>query len=274
MQQTLVDYINGGGKLLLVGLLPDQDDDGSDCTILADALRLKSAGRVEETGLPNKQYWPSVAAHAWLAPHVEARVTTAQLLDSVNGEALVPLLSEIASGKPCAVEASCGKGRAIVLGCDYPAHLDVYQKIFTALGVTRRWELDSSSAGLVAMSTVSSAGQRLLHLVNVAPTDITFTLRHNGVLAFNGRKLHMPARGNVILPMGIKLDGSTTIVASTAEILRKNGDGITLRPTQESDRVVLHTRRQVQCKQGIVSKRGGRVTVSVKGNKPIHIRLK
>jgi beta-galactosidase len=277
VQQSLVDYLEQGGKLLLVGLLPDQDDDGNDCTILADALGLKSAGRVEETGLPNKQYWPSVAAHGWLAPHFEARVTTAQLLESANGEPLVPLLSEIATGKPCAVEASYGAGKAIVLGCDYPAHIDVYQKIFTALGVTRRWELDSSSLGIVAMSTVSGDGQRLLHLVNVAPTEVTFTLRHNGVRVFNGRTLRLPARANVILPMGVKLDAAEILV-STAEIVRKNGNSITLHPTQERDTVVLHTTRPVECKRGTVTRRGNRVTISLDtrnhGGKPVIIRIK
>lgn len=276
VQQILADYVWQGGKLLLVGLLPDQDDDGSDCTILADALGLKSAGRVEDAVGPNGQYWPSVAAHGWLAPHVEVRLSTAQLLASAYGEPLVPLLSEIGTGLPCAVEASFGEGKAIVLGCDYPAHLDVYQKIFTALGINRQWELDSSGPGVIAMSTLSGDGQRLLHLVNVAPTERTFTVRYKGKLLLNGRRLSLPARGNVLLPISVKLDGAE-IVASTAEILHKTGEAVTLRPTQQNDRVVLHTTRQVQCKQGTVSKRGNRVTVSLNkkrhGGKAVTIRI-
>jgi beta-galactosidase len=82
VQSNLATYVQKGGKLLLVGLLPDQDHDGAPCTVLAEALGLKSAGIVYDgAGLDGEApYWPTVATRGSLVPRAEERVSVAQLL--------------------------------------------------------------------------------------------------------------------------------------------------------------------------------------------------
>ena len=57
-QERLAAFVEAGGRLLLHGVLPVLDDDGTDCTVLADALGLAAGTRVE--GTPH--HFPSVRA--------------------------------------------------------------------------------------------------------------------------------------------------------------------------------------------------------------------
>jgi len=311
VQQRLATFVEQGGKLLLVGLLPDQDHDGAPCTVLADTLGLKSAGIVEDTMTPKGQYWPSVAAEDWAAPRPEVRVGIAQLLSSSTDAPLRTLLREIETSQPCAVQVVAGKGEAIVLGCDYPADLGLYRGLMSALGIEPRWQLDGDQPGVILTSTLSPAGERLLHAINVAPYKITFKLKHFGKPVLNGKRLTLQARSGVILPMGVLTKGSlvmpsqtppskkeiadrkrpiqiadvsgvlilgTTVLESSAEILRHNRGVILVQPTQEEeDVIVLETDDKVRCTKGKVTRKGSTVRIVTKrskhGGKPVAIYL-
>ncbi len=263
VQENLVAYLQGGGKLLLVGLLPERDHDGTPCNILADAMGLRSAGRVETAIGPNGQYWPSCAAHGPLAPQPEVRVNTVQLLLSSDGSDIKsPLLTEMETGKACAVHIPVGAGEAIMLGCDYPAHLEVYAKLFSLLGVQRRWIIDAAAPGVFATSTITPNGERLLHVINVAPYEVTYRLRDNKGRDLFKRKLRIPARSGVMLPFGVKMNFAT-IVKSTAEIAHQGRKTLLFRPTQKIDIIILKTNKKVICPGHKVMRHGTRVTVSL-----------
>jgi beta-galactosidase len=298
VQQRLANFVERGGRLLLVGLLPDQDHDGAPCTVLADALGLESAGIVEDTMTPKGQYWPSVAAESWAAPRPEVRVSIAQLLASSTDAPLRILLRELATNKPCAVQVKAGKGEAIVLGCDYPADLNLYRKLMAALGIKPRWQLSADQPGVILTSTLSPAGERLLHAINVAPYKVTFKLKHFGKPVLNGKRLVLQARSGAILPMGMLVTGSlvmplhtppdkkeiaegkrpikiadvagvliagTTVLESTAEILRHSRGGILFQPTQEEEDVILlETDDKVRCTKGKVTREGSNVRIVMK----------
>ena len=263
VQQNLVDYVEHGGKLLLVGLLPEVDHDGTPCTLLSDALGLKSAGRVEDAVGPHGQYWPSVSAQGWVAPRPEVRATRLQLLESMSGEPLEPLLTEIASGKPCAVKLSLGEGQVLFLGCDYPADLGLYRALLSSLGVKPSWQVVADQPGAFASATVTEDGQRLLHIINVAPYPVSFTLRHGDTAAFGRKRLQIAARSGLMLPMEVKVH-KAVIRTSTAEILRRGRDGFVVQPTQDVDVIALRTNHQVKCKQGHVERSGNLVLVWLK----------
>jgi beta-galactosidase len=311
VQQRLATFVEQGGKLLLVGLLPDQDHDGAPCTVLADTLGLKSAGIVEDTMTPKGQYWPSVAAEDWAAPRPEVRVGIAQLLSSSTGAPLRTLLREITTDQPCAVQVVAGKGEAIVLGCDYPADLGLYRELMSELGIEPRWQLAADQPGVILTSTLSPAGERLLHAINVAPYKVTFKLKHFGKPILNGKRLTLQARSGVILPMGVLAKGSkvvpsltppnkegiaqrlrpiqiadvsgvliagTTVLESSAEIMRHDRNVILVQPTQEEeDVIVLETDDNVQCTKGKITRKGSIVHIVTKrskhGGKPVAIYL-
>ena len=268
VQENLVEYLLQGGRLLLVGLLPDTDDDGTSCTLLSEALGLKSAGRLNELGFHNGgPYWPSVTSHDSLSPQPEVRVTTVQLLAHLDDQPFEPLLTEIESQKPCAVHVQVGAGEAIMLGCDYPAHLDFYRGLMSSLGIEPRWNLHASDTGVAVTSTLSKAGHRFLHLLNVAPHAVSFTLHHNGKRLFGGKHINVAARSGLMLPVKGQFLSDVSIVGSTAEFVRCDHKNLVMRPTQDRDLIILKTNRKVQCSKGLVRRRGTVATVTLDGSK-------
>lgn len=200
VQQTLADYVHGGGRLLLAGVLPTRDTDGRPCTVLADALGLRVTGelgdRVIEDG-ESRPWFPTVRAEESLAPgRPEVRVSATQLLAVYEATVLV---REVTGGQPCAVDVEVGEGRAVVLVCDYPADLPLYAALLARLGVRPRWRTDATDPGLVIAALADpDSGAELVHLLNVAPYPLTVTLWRED-LRVTAEPLTVPARGAELL---------------------------------------------------------------------------
>ncbi|TDD21677.1 glycosyl hydrolase [Kribbella turkmenica] len=234
VQDRLAAFVRAGGRLLLHGRLPVADDDGSPYTVLADALGVRSAGLVEGT----PQLFPSVRATAWAGGQPEVRVG---MLERLTG-AGKPLAVDIADGSPVAVEVTVpGGGRAVVVACDYPCHLDFWRVLLERLAVRRRIIAEGNTPGLVSTSTADAAGQRLLHLINVAPVAQVFTLTTDGMTL----ELSLGAREGLMLPVRVRLDDAV-LCWSTAE-LDGPGDGSTLllRRAAGSGSALIETTRNV-----------------------------
>jgi beta-galactosidase len=92
-----------------------------------------------------------------------------------------------------------GAGRAIVLACDYPAHLDFWTGLLARLEVHPRHTHDAPHPGIVITSTATPAGERLLHVLNVSPIDQSLTIHHNGRPLFDGTRIDLRARSGRIL---------------------------------------------------------------------------
>lgn len=276
VQHNLAKYVFSGGKLLLTGLLPERDHDGAPCTVLADALGLKSAGRVFDGWGESGLYWASVTAHGWAAPRPDVRVGFAQLLASTDGKPLEPIFTESGSNLPCVVQVRAGAGEAIVFGCDYSADFDLYRQMMARLGIQPRWGLQANYPGVVVTSTSTPDGQRLLHLLNVAPYAVSFFLNQKGKPLFQGRRLELPAQSGWILPLGVRVNNGV-IVESTAELVDVDENGFSVRPTQDRDVVVLSTTHDVSSSMGLVVRDGDRVEVRIMRrdhhNEPVRISL-
>jgi beta-galactosidase len=195
VQRWLTDHVRNGGNLLLTGMLPDRDHDGTPCTILADAFGLSSAGvridRRDETG----PYWPTVTGSGSFAIDADLRVSSAQLLQA-PAEAEV-LLREVGSGLPCAIQAQLGAGSMIFVGCDLPAaHLDNWRALFSRFGVRPRVGIDADRTGLVTVPVTSEHGN-LLIAVNLAPYPITASISVDGQRVQPPTRF--PARGHALL---------------------------------------------------------------------------
>ncbi|GAA3732277.1 beta-galactosidase [Plantactinospora mayteni] len=261
VQERIVGYLRAGGRLLLHGVLPRADHDGTPCTILADALGLRPTGRAEGTA----HYFPSVVGHGWAAGRAEVRVGYAELLAVADGGATV--LTEVGSGSACAASVEVGTGRALVLCCDLPCDLDFWRQALDTLGVRPRLRLDADGVGLVATSTVDRSGQRLLHLLNVGTAAISCAPSYRGEPVLPGRRLRLPARSGLMLPYGVRV-GPATLVATSCELVERLGSTVVLRPTQQTDVVVLETDRPVHADRGEVSRSGAQVTVTLRDTGP------
>ena len=246
-QQRLADFVSAGGRLLLNGLLPTLDEDGTACTVLADALGLAAGDRVE--GTPH--HFPSVRSTDWAGPQPEVRVGVLQHLEATGSTTVETLVRDVAADAPVGVHVSlAGGGRAIVLACDYPCHLGFWQSLLGRLGVTRHLVTEGSTPGLVASTTTDRDGQRLLHLVNVAPVGQAFTVAVDGSLLADGAEIRLSARSGLMLPIDVRLDGAV-LRWSTAE-LDGAGDGSTvlLNRGDEPGRALLETDREVAVDDG------------------------
>ena len=117
-------------------------------------------------------------------------------------------------------------------------------------------------------------GQRLLHLLNVAPTPTTLALSYRDRPVLAGRRLRLDARAGLMLPYGIRVGDRATLVETTAELVARTGGTVVLRPTQEDvDIAVLETDLPVTTDRGSVQGGDGRTTVTMPGRAAGPVRL-
>lgn len=223
VQERLAEFVRAGGRLLLHGVLPSLDDDGTPCTVLADTLGLVGGETID--GTPH--HYPSVRATDWAGARAEVRVNVLQRLSATGTTQAEPLAVDVADGSPVAFDVTVpGGGRAAVLACDYACHLDFWRLLLGRLGVHRRLVAHGATAGLVTTTSVDAAGQRLVHLVNVSTVPQKFTLELAGAPLAGGAEIELGARQGRMLPLDVQLDDAVLRWA-TAE-LDGAGDGSTL----------------------------------------------
>ncbi|MCF6471784.1 glycosyl hydrolase [Nonomuraea sp. MG754425] len=225
VQQRLADHVRGGGRLLLAGVLPQRDVDGSPCTILADALGLRAGPAVHGSA----ESFPSVRA----AGLSEVRV---EVFQPLTGEGEI-LAADVASGAPVGMAVRAGRGRAVVLTCDYPCHLDFWRSLLARLDVRPRHTHDAPVPGLIVTSTADAAGRRLIHLINVAPVEQTFTLHRHGEPLFGGSPIRLAARSGAMLPEDVG-----PVAWSTCELAGASGDGVLLRRRHAAEAALVNGR--------------------------------
>jgi beta-galactosidase len=195
VQQWLVDHVRTGGHLLLTGLLPDRDHDGTPCTILADAFGLASAGVRTDEPDATAPYWPTVSGTENFKIVADMRVGSSQLIRTPTDVDV--LLREIGSGLPCTIQAQLGGGSMIFVGCDFPAgHLDTWRNLLSRLEVQRRVHTDPDRPGLVTVPVTSAHGNILI-VINLAPYPISTSISIDGKVV--AEPTTFPARGHALL---------------------------------------------------------------------------
>ncbi|GAB3813633.1 beta-galactosidase [Kribbella italica] len=216
VQQRLADHVHAGGRLLLVGALPTQTPEGTPCTVLADALSLAPGDLVN--GSPH--YFPSVQAAPWTTATAEVRVGVLQPLTltqpaqpATSAPPATPphspaarvthevFAADVSSKSPVGVEVHAGDGHALILTCDYPAHLPFWTTLLARLGATPRHTHNATTPGIVLTSTTTPTGTRLLHALNVSPIDQSLVISHQGTPLFEAAEVTLPARTGRILPL-------------------------------------------------------------------------
>jgi beta-galactosidase len=169
-------------------------------------------------------------------------------------------------------DAVCGveiPGRAVLVAADYPCDLDFWRACLAKLGVEPRLRHDATDPGLLVTSTMDTSGQCLLHLLNVGPTDATFSLSYRGRLLLDGRRLHVPARAGAMLPYGVRV-GPATLLETTCELISRTGAEVVLRPTQGARGDIAIFDREPVSVSG--AKAAGRV-VTTTSARPVRVRF-
>lgn len=188
IQAKLVEWVCGGGQLLLHGPLPHLDMLGRPATRLTDALGIR-VGMTTEAGHHERAYTATHTFTPFIAPArgpggqptwdtAELSVAFAQPL-AVSEEATV--LAHLArSGEPCAVDLPLGRGRVVVIAADVPCLPAIWDHALARLGARPAVTLRSSVPGVVVVPATAPDGTRVTHVMNVSPWPAEITLERDG----------------------------------------------------------------------------------------------
>jgi beta-galactosidase len=107
------------------------------------------------------------------------------------------VLAEPVTGRAVARLVQMGAGTALVLGCDYPVHLETWRRFLALLGVRPRITHDAVGPGLVVTSVRGAEGDRVVFALNVAPHPVEASVRIDGEPVCE--RLTLPARGHTVV---------------------------------------------------------------------------
>lgn len=195
VQERLVAWVRGGGRLLLHGPVPERDLLDRPCALLLDALGVRAGARVESSATR----FPSVTPADGRLPTAEVRAGFVQPLTALPPGADV-LARVTGTGEPCVVQVPCGAGAVLLVAADLPCLLPVWARLLAGLGANPVVDVDASVPGIVVVPTATPDGTRVLHVLNVSPFDAEVALSRDGTpLGPDGAALLLPRRSGAWL---------------------------------------------------------------------------
>jgi beta-galactosidase len=221
VQRRVVAHTEAGGRVLLLGPLPERDLDGRPCCLLADALGLTPGDVRRDSG----HHYPSVLAQGWAAPLPETRVGWRQELHHDRGDVV---LTDV-YGAVCGVDVPVGAGRVVVLAAELPSSRDLFGRALSALGARAGVSTSTPFPGVLTTTGASADGQRALHLLNLSGAAMPTTVTVDGHELFGGAPLQVPARSGWVLPLGLDVAG-VRLLEGTGEVAGVVEGGIRFRP--------------------------------------------
>ncbi|MFK5688342.1 beta-galactosidase [Ornithinimicrobium sp. LYQ92] len=220
VQTRLVEHVHGGGSLLLLGPVPTRDTRGRSCTVLGDALGVRGGRR--EVADPRRHH-PSVRGTGPLADWTEMRVGWWQELTGPEGA--VPLVESL-DGTVCGLGVRHGAGRTVVLAAEVPGSPQLFTPVTEWLGAQRGTALSTDVPGVVATTSATPDGQRMLHLLNPTAYPATVRLTPGDPTGLLDAPLDMPARTGVILALGLDLPCGLRLESANAELTDLTEDAL------------------------------------------------
>ncbi|HET9493198.1 MAG TPA: beta-galactosidase [Chloroflexia bacterium] len=252
VQQKIVHYLTGGGRLLLYGEVPFSDMEGAPCTALADALGLKQAGH----RTASRYYYLSVCTEGWAAPHPEVPVVRAQTFQPTGGEVIMRVVD---TREACGLEVGVGRGKAVLITTPYDCDIPLFKTALERLGVRPAFSHDCPDYGIFMTTTASPRGYRFLYLLNLDGVEKTVHIAENGLDLFGGHPITLGRREGTTLPLSVSF-GDVRVLYSTAEITRVESQAIEFRLTRERNALALETGREILAGDDYTVERQGDIT--------------
>ena len=233
LQESLVRYIKNGGNLLLQGRVPQFDEEGQLCLILASALEVDDF--MENTWKP--RYDPAVVSCGFLTGLAEYFTWNYETMNVKNAETI---LREFRTGRAMGFYKELGKGRVIVLSCECKCRVAQYSRIFEKLGAKFALEhdIDVNGIGVCSLMTKTPGGERFLHLFNLDDVSKSFNMHFNGANIVEDREINLPVNDALMLPIGVDF-GFAKILYSTLEISRVGEKHIAFRNTEKFSKIAV-----------------------------------
>ncbi|MEP7359495.1 MAG: glycoside hydrolase, partial [Anaerolineales bacterium] len=215
-QQKLIDYAQGGGRLVLAGRMCLEGAGHAPCTLLKEALGIHE-----------------IAADA---PFTRTQINAfhyvgvpASFVETYTGDFAEVFAAR--DGATVGFAQRLGQGQVLVFGAAVPANT------LEDLDLVEQMARKVDCAPLLRLSPWADArlsrGERgsFLFLNNYQDDPIETTVEYAGSTLFGGQPVHLPARQGLILPLDWQVEPGVTLHCATSEILsvERPAGGLTLR---------------------------------------------
>ena len=212
VQEKLAGFVEAGGNLVILPMLPYLDEDMEPCSILSERLGVETE-RVKAESNPRLIPFVSVSAEGIDRMIVRNRVRTVR-----GGEPIA-----WAGEKPAATIVQKGKGSAIVLGFRlqyFTSHHDLHRRFVTYLKELQGVEetVQVSNPDLVVIPLKGKNGNWLT-VANPRGHPVSAEVEYEGVRT----TVSVKKRGVLFMPVGVD-EGHVKIVWATAMPIRKVGN--------------------------------------------------
>ncbi len=251
VQRKLIDYVQSGGKLVIVGRLPREDENGHPCTLLRDASGV--------TAVDSDPPFTSRLITAF--DHSNVPVS---FMETYTGD-----FAEVwatCEGAPVGFTQRLGQGAVMLLGAALAANtledLDIVEQIASRMGCAPLFTLSDWADVHLSRGETGS----FLFVNNYQDDPIETTVAYRGDVLFGGHPLRLPARRGLILPLEWRIKPDITLHYATTEVTGISADakGITITFSSDAFWAEL-TAPDYDCAQTIPAPSGGGERRTVRG---------
>lgn len=230
VQEELKQFVARGGHLILYGELPVEDLEGNSCSVLADALNIKTHPPV----FGSSDTFPSLQGVGWAEGEPEVRAWRIPTFESPGSRTFLRLAQ---TDRAAAAIISHGKGSVAFITTELPLHVSLWNGLFEKFGVRANVTHDYPFGGVVVSRVRDSKGQRFISLINLDSEDKILHIREGNKTLFEG-SIYLPARRAKLLPLDLSIAGMS-VLWSTAEITSSSGSQISFRQSAERERLAV-----------------------------------
>lgn len=219
-QRKLIAYARAGGKLVIAGRLPDETFDHAPCSLLRDALGVRSVQS-------DPPFTPALI-HAF----AERDIPVA-FMETYAGE-FAEVFATSADGRTVGFVQRLGAGEALVFGAalaaNTPEDLGVLDRIAERMGCGRLFTLSDWADVRLSQGENGS----FLYINNYQDDPVETVIAMGDAPLFGGHALTLPARRGLILPLEWRVKPGIVIHYLTAEVIAVNDAGTRLTLTTEA----------------------------------------
>ncbi len=252
VQQKLLDYVQQGGTLILIGRLCNSGPDQSPCTILQDALGI--------THIASDP--PFTSRRIQIFDYQDVPVS---FVETYTGH-FAEVFAVGEQGEVVGLRQAIGKGQLLLLGAAFTANtledLDIVHQMALKVGCQPLFHLGEAWAD-VRLSQGEKGSFLFLNNYQDDPVTISITCNDEPMLA--GQVVSLPARQGLILPVEWQFNQQVLIHYATAELMTATAtDDALVFQTRPADVTAEFTLNGYRCDEAAVigqSQKGTRVRV-------------
>ncbi len=217
-QQTIADYITGGGNAVIYPYMPDRELSQKKCTVLRDVLSVSPSGsEIIDSPLID------------ILGYRDIKCSNPIMTFAEKSLAGTDIIARTINGTPCGFIRNVGKGVVTYigtwLGFDTEGHKPVYEAILKRSGAKLR-QASSDNDWLTVRERFAGNDKALLFVANYFNEErsgmITYTHPKSGEavnLPLSGKAITWPALYSVLTPVCIEISKGLQILHSTSDIL-------------------------------------------------------